>query len=46
MNLKPIELPIEQIQNFCVLLRSYHKGRWQITELALFDSVLQNDFHL
>jgi uncharacterized protein len=36
MKLKTIELPIEQIQNFC--------DRWQITEFALFGSVLRDDF--
>lgn len=37
MKLRTIELPIEQIQNFC--------DRWQITEFALFGSVLRDDFH-
>lgn len=36
MKLKTIEIPIEQIQNFC--------DRWQITEFALFGSVLRDDF--
>lgn len=36
MKLKTIELPIEQIQRFC--------DRWQITEFALFGSVLRDDF--
>lgn len=36
MKLKTIELPIEQIQNFC--------DRWQIIEFALFGSVLRDDF--
>jgi predicted nucleotidyltransferase len=36
MNLKTIELPIEQIQQFC--------DRWHITEFALFGSVLRDDF--
>ncbi|HEY9695989.1 MAG TPA: nucleotidyltransferase family protein [Trichocoleus sp.] len=36
MKLKTIELPIEQIQQFC--------DRWQITEFALFGSVLRDDF--
>jgi len=36
MNLKNIELPIDQITEFC--------DRWQITELALFGSVLRDDF--
>jgi uncharacterized protein len=36
MKLKGIELPTEQIQNFC--------DRWQITEFALFGSVLRDDF--
>jgi predicted nucleotidyltransferase len=33
----PINLPMEQIQAFC------HK--WQVTEFALFGSVLRDDFH-
>ena len=36
MKLKNIELPIEQIKEFC--------DRWQITEFALFGSVLRDDF--
>ncbi len=36
MKLKPIELPMQQIQEFC--------DRWQITEFALFGSVLRDDF--
>jgi uncharacterized protein len=36
MTLKHIELPIDQIQEFC--------DRWQITEFALFGSVLRDDF--
>ncbi|PSO52202.1 MAG: hypothetical protein BRC34_12980 [Cyanobacteria bacterium QH_1_48_107] len=36
MKLKNIELPIEQIKEFC--------DRWQITEFALFGSVLQDEF--
>jgi predicted nucleotidyltransferase len=36
MKLKTIELPMEQIQEFC--------DRWQITEFALFGSVLRDDF--
>lgn len=36
MKLKTIEIPIEQIQDFC--------DRWQITEFALFGSVLGDDF--
>lgn len=36
MKFKAIELPIEQIQTFC--------DRWQITEFALFGSVLRDDF--
>lgn len=36
MKLKNIELPIDQIQEFC--------DRWQITEFALFGSVLRDDF--
>ncbi|MCY7282762.1 MAG: nucleotidyltransferase family protein [Cyanobacteria bacterium CAN_BIN43] len=35
---------MEQIQEFCALLRRYRKGRWQITEFALFGSVLRDDF--
>ncbi|GAB4374838.1 MAG: nucleotidyltransferase family protein [Elainellaceae cyanobacterium] len=36
MKLKNIELPIDQIKAFC--------DRWQITEFALFGSVLRDDF--
>lgn len=36
MKLKNIELPMEQIKAFC--------DRWQITEFALFGSVLRDDF--
>jgi hypothetical protein len=36
MKLKTTELPLEQIQQFC--------DRWQITEFALFGSVLRDDF--
>jgi hypothetical protein len=36
MNLSNIELPIEKIQEFC--------DRWQISELAVFGSVLRDDF--
>ena len=36
MKLKNIDLPIEQIKDFC--------DRWQITEFALFGSVLRDDF--
>jgi predicted nucleotidyltransferase len=36
VKLKNIELPIEQIKEFC--------DRWQIIEFALFGSVLRNDF--
>jgi uncharacterized protein len=36
MKLKHIKLPIDQIQEFC--------DRWQITEFALFGSVLRDDF--
>lgn len=36
MKLKTIDLPIEQIKIFC--------DRWQITEFALFGSVLRDDF--
>jgi predicted nucleotidyltransferase len=36
MKLKNIELPVEQIQNFC--------DRWHITEFALFGSILRDDF--
>lgn len=36
MNVKNIELPIEQIKAFC--------NRWRITEFALFGSVLRDDF--
>jgi predicted nucleotidyltransferase len=37
-------LLIEQIKAFRALLRRYRKGRWQITEFALFGSVPHNDF--
>ena len=33
----PIELPNEEIKAFC--------DRWQVIELALFGSVLRDDFH-
>jgi uncharacterized protein len=36
MDVKNIELPIEQIKAFC--------DRWQIIEFALFGSVLRDDF--
>lgn len=36
MKLKNIDLPIEQIKEFC--------DQWQITEFALFGSVLRDDF--
>ncbi len=36
MKLKNIELPIEQIKEFC--------DRWQVIEFALFGSVLRDDF--
>jgi predicted nucleotidyltransferase len=36
MKLKNIELPVEQIQEFC--------DRWHITEFALFGSILRDDF--
>jgi uncharacterized protein len=36
MNLSNIELPMEKIQEFC--------DRWQISEFAVFGSVLRNDF--
>ena len=36
MKLKNIELPIEQIREFC--------DRWQIIEFSLFGSVLRDDF--
>ena len=36
MKLSNIELPIEKIQEFC--------DRWQISEFAVFGSVLRNDF--
>jgi predicted nucleotidyltransferase len=38
MKLKNIELPIDQIKDFC--------DRWQIVEFALFGSVLRNDFRI
>jgi hypothetical protein len=37
MVVKNIELPIEQITEFC--------ERWKIQEFALFGSVLRNDFN-
>jgi uncharacterized protein len=36
MKLKNVEIPIDQITEFC--------DRWQITEFALFGSVLREDF--
>jgi uncharacterized protein len=36
-NLKNFELPLETVQTFC--------DRWQITEFALFGSVLRDDFN-
>jgi uncharacterized protein len=36
MTITAIELPMEKIQAFC------HK--WQVTEFALFGSVLRDDF--
>lgn len=36
MKLNTIEIPIEQIAKFC--------DRWQITEFALFGSILRFDF--
>jgi predicted nucleotidyltransferase len=36
MKLKNLEISIEQIKDFC--------DRWQITEFALFGSVLRDDF--
>ena len=36
MRVKNIEVPIEQIRDFC--------DRWQIVEFALFGSVLRDDF--
>jgi predicted nucleotidyltransferase len=36
MNLSDIELPIDKIQEFC--------DRWQISEFAVFGSVLRDDF--
>nr|WP_290221730.1 nucleotidyltransferase family protein [Trichocoleus desertorum] len=36
MRFKNIELPAEQIQEFC--------DRWHITEFALFGSILRDDF--
>lgn len=37
MKLTNIELPMEQIQQFC--------DRWQVVEFALFGSVLREDFY-
>lgn len=36
MTIAAINLPMEQIQEFC--------QKWQVTEFALFGSVLRNDF--
>jgi predicted nucleotidyltransferase len=36
MTISAIDLPMQQIQDFC--------HRWQIIEFALFGSVLRNDF--
>lgn len=36
MTVKSIQLPVEEIKDFC--------QRWQITEFALFGSVLRDDF--
>lgn len=36
MTIAAIELPIQQIQEFC--------QKWQVTEFALFGSVLRDDF--
>jgi hypothetical protein len=36
MNVQRLYLPLDQIQTFC--------DRWQITEFALFGSVLRDDF--
>ncbi len=36
MNLKNIDLPIEQVRDFC--------NRWHVIEFALFGSVLRDDF--
>jgi uncharacterized protein len=36
MTITAIDLPIEKIAEFC--------DRWQVTEFALFGSVLRNDF--
>ncbi|WP_200929915.1 nucleotidyltransferase family protein [Nostoc piscinale] len=36
MTITAIELPMEQIQEFC--------QKWQVTEFALFGSVLRDDF--
>lgn len=38
MNLRNIELPLEAIKTFC--------DRWLVAELALFGSVLRDDFRL
>ena len=37
MTIAQIELPIEQIAEFC--------DRWQVTEFSLFGSALRDDFH-
>jgi uncharacterized protein len=36
MTISAIELPVQQIQEFC--------QKWQVTEFALFGSVLRDDF--
>jgi predicted nucleotidyltransferase len=44
MTITAIDLPMEKIAEFCVK-RSYPVGnRWQVTEFALFGSVLREDF--
>ncbi|WP_026102327.1 nucleotidyltransferase family protein [Pleurocapsa sp. PCC 7319] len=37
MKLNNLKLPMEQIKSFC--------DRWQVSEFALFGSVLRDDFH-
>jgi uncharacterized protein len=44
MTISAIDLPMDKIAEFCALLCRYRKGRWQVTEFALFGSVLRDDF--
>ncbi len=38
MKIKNIDIPLEEIKDFCT--------RWQVIEVALFGSVLRDDFRL